>query len=160
MNRPKNKISKENFLKLNEDDIMFITNPGRMGDEDGSTFVVKEGNKLVIYRIDGWMYYNKDLNDDKFISLDDAAKQFPKWMETWKNNNNENDKEKYKYLYMGFGNGLSVDYSIYNDFEPFLSKSVKEYLKDKKGEKESLKYAAIYNVWEKALIEMMKEKRM
>ena len=26
-----NKITREDFLKLNEDDIMFITNPGRMG---------------------------------------------------------------------------------------------------------------------------------
>ena len=27
-----NKISKEDFFKINEDDVMFITNPGRMGD--------------------------------------------------------------------------------------------------------------------------------
>ena len=158
MNQPKNKISKENFLKLNEDDIMFITNPGRMGDEDGSTFVVKEGNKLVIYRVDGWMNHNKSLNEDEFISLDDIAKQFPKWLETWKNSNNEKDQGKYKYLYMGFGNGLSIDHSIYKDFEPYLNNLVEEYLKDK--DEESLKYAAIYNVWEKALIEMMKEKKM
>ena len=158
MNQPKNKISKENFLKLNEDDIMFITNPGRLGDEDGSTFVVKEGNKLVIYRVDGWMNHNKSLNEDEFISLDDVARQFPKWLETWKNNNNEKDQGKYKYLYMGFGNGLSIDHSIYKDFEPYLNNLVEEYLKDK--DEESLKYAAIYNVWEKALIEMMKEKKM
>lgn len=54
MDRAKdNKISKEEFLKLNEDDIMFITNPGRMGDEDGSTFIVKQENKFRMYRVDG-----------------------------------------------------------------------------------------------------------
>lgn len=54
MDRAKdNKISKEEFLKLNEDDIMFITNPGRMGDEDGSTFIVKQENKFIMYRVDG-----------------------------------------------------------------------------------------------------------
>ena len=38
------KISSDDFFKINEDDLMFITNPGRMGDEDGSTFVVKKDN--------------------------------------------------------------------------------------------------------------------
>ena len=27
---------------LKEENLMFITNPGRMGDEDGSTFIIKE----------------------------------------------------------------------------------------------------------------------
>ena len=40
-----NKISKKDFMNLKEDNLMFITNPGRMGDEDGSTFVRKEDNK-------------------------------------------------------------------------------------------------------------------
>ncbi len=30
-----NKISKSEFLKLKEDNLLFITNPGRMGNEDG-----------------------------------------------------------------------------------------------------------------------------
>ena len=37
-----NKISKKDFLYINEEDVMFITNPGRMGDEDGSTFIIKQ----------------------------------------------------------------------------------------------------------------------
>ena len=73
-----NKISKEDFLRLNEDDVMFITNPGRMGDEDGSTFIIKQDNDFKIYRIDGWMYRNKDLKESEYISLQDASKQFPK----------------------------------------------------------------------------------
>ena len=48
-----NKIKKSDFLKIKEEDVMFITNPGRMGDEDGSTFVLKEDNHYNIYRIDG-----------------------------------------------------------------------------------------------------------
>ena len=66
-----NTLSKEEFLKLKEDDIMFITNPGRMGDEDGITFVVKQGSKLVIYRVDGWMYPNRNRNKEEYISLED-----------------------------------------------------------------------------------------
>ena len=76
-----NKISKSEFIKLNEKNLMFITNPGRMGDEDGSTFIIKHGNE-------------------------------------------EEYKGKYKYLYMGFGNGLSIDNSIYSEFEPYLNNKV------------------------------------
>ena len=61
-----NKISKTAFLKINEDDIMFITNPGRMGDEDGSTFIIRDGDNFISYRIDGWMYGNR--NEKDFIS--------------------------------------------------------------------------------------------
>ena len=31
------RISRDDFFKIDEKDVMFITNPGRMGDEDGST---------------------------------------------------------------------------------------------------------------------------
>ena len=60
---------------------------------------------------------------------------------------------------MGFGNGLSVDNSIYNDFEPYLNNLVEKYLNDSNDEdRESLKYAAIFNVWEKAFINMVNDK--
>lgn len=152
-----NTISKSDFLNINESDVLFITNPGRMGDEDGSTFIVKHNNELTIYRIDGWMYPRK--GEKVEVSLDDALKQFPKWHEAWKNGDEENYKEKYKYMYMGFGNGLCVDNSIYDDFEPYLNKLVKEYLEKRNDDdKESLKYAAIFDVWEKAFIDMVKDK--
>ena len=149
-----NNISKEDFLKINEDKVMFITNPGRMGDEDGSTFIIKEDNKFKIYRIDGWMYPNKHIKGNEYISLDDALNQFPKWQDAWKNNGNN----KYEYIYMGFGNGLSIDKSIYNEYKPYLDKQVQEYLKDEK-DKNSLKYAAIYNVWDKAFSNMINNKK-
>ena len=153
-----NKISKEDFLKINEDDVMFITNPGRMGDEDGSTFIIKEDNEFKIYRLDGWMYSSKEERDSKdYISLDDAKKQFPKWFESWNNSNNEQYKGKYKYLYMGFGNGLSVNNSIYDKYKKYLDNKVKEYLKDKE-DKETLKNVAIFNVWKDAFIEMIEDK--
>ena len=141
-----NKITKDEFLKINEDDVMFITNPGRMGDEDGSTFIIRDGNEFKIYRLSGWMSRN---NGSDHISLEDAINQFPKWDEAWKNNDKENYKGKYKYIYMGFGNGLCVDNSIYNEFKPYLDEEVEEYLQDKEN-KESLKYAAIFNTWEEA----------
>lgn len=153
-----NKMSKDDFLKINEDDVMFITNPGRMGDEDGSTFIVKQGKNYKAYRLSEWMHRSKDFNESEHISLDDALKQFPKWSEAWKNSNNENYKGKYKYLYMGFGNGLSVDNSIYDEFKTYLDEKVEEYIKDKE-DKESLKYAAIFNVWEEAFRNMVNNKK-
>ena len=153
-----NKISKSDFLKINEDDVMFITNPGRMGDEDGSTFIVKQGNNFKAYRLNEWMYRSNNFNESNHISLNDAKKQFPKWYETWKNSNNKDYKGKYKYLYMGFGNGLSIDNSIYKEFKPYLDKKVQEYLKDEK-DKESLKYAAIYNTWEEAFLNMINNRK-
>jgi hypothetical protein len=34
------KITKEEFEKLDEKNLIFITNPGRMGDIDGSNFII------------------------------------------------------------------------------------------------------------------------
>ena len=150
----KNNISKKDFLKINENDVMFITNPGRMGDEDGTTFIIKKDNNFKVYRLNEWMYRTKDYNAEEHISLDEALKQFPKWNDAWKNKGNK----KYKYLYMGFGNGLSIDNSIYNEFKPYLDKTVEDYLKDK-DDKESLKYSAIYNTWEEAFINMINKKK-
>ena len=147
-----NSITREDFLKLNEDDVMFITNPGRMGDEDGIYFVIKKDNILTFYRVDGWMY-----GIGKEISLQDAFKQFPNWYYTWDHNRDKNYKGKYKYLYMGFGNGLSVDNSIYDDFKPYLDKLIKEYLKDKE-DKDKLIYAAIFSTWKKAVTNMASDK--
>ena len=79
------KITREEFLELNEDDIMFITNPGRMGDEDGIYFVIKENNNLTFYRVDGWMY-----GIGKEISLQDAFNKFPHWYYTWDHNRENN----------------------------------------------------------------------
>lgn len=152
-----NKISKSDFLELNEDDLMFITNPGRMGDEDGSTFVIKKGNEYTVYRVDGWMYPIEGKTSN--ISLNGTLKQFPKWQEAWKHKEEKEYNGKYKYLYMGFGNGLCVDTSIYREFEPYLNDLVDMFLLDKNDEdKKSQKYAAIYNVWEKAFINMINDK--
>ena len=150
-----NKISKEEFLKINEDDVMFITNPGRMGDEDGSTFIIRQNNEYKIYRLDGWMYRKEGQEVD--ISYDDALNQFPKWLDTLKHLKDELYNGKYKHLYMGFGNGLSIDNSIYEEFEPYLNEKVQEYLKGKEDQ-DSLKYAAIFNTWQEAFMNMVKDK--
>lgn len=149
------KISKEEFLKINEDDVMFITNPGRMGDEDGSTFIIRQDNEYKIYRLDGWMYRKEGQKVD--ISYDDALNQFPKWLDTLKHLKDELYNGKYKHLYMGFGNGLSIDNSIYEEFEPYLNEKVQEYLKGKEDQ-DSLKYAAIFNTWQEAFMNMVKDK--
>ena len=140
-----NKISKNDFLMLDEKNVMFITNPGRMGDEDGSTFIVKDGNDFTIYRVDGWMYPS----EEETITLEETAKQFPKWYELWKSED-KNNNEKYKYLYMGFGNGLCIDNSIYDEFEPYLNELVGE--ESKEGE--------LFNLWPKAFINMVNDKKI
>ncbi len=149
------KISKLELLRLNENDLMFITNPGRMGDEDGLTFIMRDNNEFTIYRVDGLLYSK----EEKDISLGDIERQFPKWFDAWKHCNDKEYKGKYKYLYMGFGNGLSIDNSIYNEFKQYLDRLIEEYLKNSSdGEKESLQYAAIFNVWKDAFINMANEK--
>ena len=150
-----NKISKKDFLALNENNIMFITNPGRMGDEDGSTFIVRNDNVFTAYRIDGWMYPKQGENEEEKISMEEFANKFPIWYAEWKNKDNKTDILKYKYLYMGFGNGLSVDNSIYHEFEPYLNELLEDYLKNSEEKTEDLKYRATFNLWGKALINMI-----
>ena len=142
-----NKISKKDFFKINEKDVMFITNPGRMGDEDGSTFIIKQDDNYKIYRLDEWMYRTNNFNESEHVSLDDAFRQFPKWKEAWK----KQSKEKYTYLNMGFGNGLSVDNLIFDEYKKYLDKEVRDFIKDN----DDLKIAAIFNVWENAFINMV-----
>ena len=150
-----NKISKEEFLNLNEDNLLFITNPGRMGDEDGITFIMKDNNELTIYRVDGWLYPK----EENPITLDDAFKQFPKWREAWNNGEKENYNGKYRFIYMGFGNGLCVDNSIYNEFKPYLDEAVEVFLsKEHPDERESLKYVAVFRSWDDAFVKMTNDK--
>ena len=60
---------------------------------------------------------------------------------------------------MGFGNGLSIDNSIYNEFQPYLDDLVKKYLEDNNNEEnESLKYSIIFNVWNEAFMKMANDK--
>ena len=152
-----NKITKTDFKKIKEDNVLFITNPGRMGDEDGTTFIIRKENELIMYRIDGWMY---PIQEKEYqITMAETAKQFPEWLEAWKHGSDKEYNGKYKYIYMGFGNGLCVDKTIYNEFEPYLNSRIDEYLKDSSPEeKEGLKYAETYNVWEKAVINMINDK--
>ena len=153
-----NKISRTDFFKINEDDVMFITNPGRMGDEDGSTFIIKKDNELIMYRIEGWIYPKPNEKEEYKISLKEMATQFPKWYETWKKGDEGYTDGKYKFHYMGFGNGLCIDYSIYDEYKPYLEKAADEYLK-KYDYKNELKYAAIYKNWKKALTNMINDKK-
>ncbi len=151
-----NEISKEDFLKIKEEDIMFITNPGRMGDEDGLTFIIKKDKEFKIYRINGFLYPRKVTDESKRITFEETKKQFPIWAEGLKKGYTKNFKEKYKYIYMGFGNGLTINNSIYDKFKPYLDKEVEEYLKDEE-DKEGLQYAAMYNTWEDAFIDMIED---
>ena len=41
-------ITREELFKLKEDNLMFITNPGRMGDIGGSTFIIKKEKNVYL----------------------------------------------------------------------------------------------------------------
>lgn len=148
------KISREEFFNIKEEDVMFITNPGRMGDENGSTFVIKKGNDYIPYRLDGWMYGDRTIAE--FISFDEMLKHFPKWKEVLDNWNNEEYDGKYVYVYMGFGNGLSVDKSIYEEFEPYLLEEVRK-VKEKTSEIEE-NSSMYYLAWKPAIEKMLNDK--
>lgn len=149
------KITKEDFMKLKEEDLMFITNPGRMGDEDGSTFIIKNGNSYKIYRVDGWMYSSN--RDENFISIKDMFDLFPKWKEAWDNSMFESSNEKYKYIYMGFGNGLCVDKIIYDEFYLYLIEEVKKHENYSLDENNNYPPNLNYSSWKKAFLRMANE---
>ena len=146
-----NRISKDDFLQLNEEDVMFITNPGRMGDEDGSTFIIIKDNEYICYRVSGWMFGNR--SDENYISISDMLKQFPKWQDAWDNGSNPNYDGKYVYINMGFGNGLSVDKSIYEMFKPYLDEEA-EFIK-RERKLEEVDSACYFNAWKKAANKMI-----
>lgn len=151
-----NKISKSDFLKLDEKDLMFITNPGRMGDEDGTTFIIKKEKELISYRISGWKYGS---DEKEPISLGDVMNQFPKWKEAWQKGLDNDYKGKYRYIYMGFGNGLSVDNSIYEEYKTFLDEAVRKNLeKYSEEERKKMKNATVFNVWDNAVVNMANDK--
>ena len=145
-------ITKEEFEKLDEKDVMFITNPGRMGDEDGSNFIIKIGNIFYPYRVSGWMY--PPINTE--ITLDEFSKKFPLWRDMWNKSSENSNNEKYTYVYMGFGNGLSIDNSIYEEFKPYLLEEVKK-IKESRGDtgdNPSFNYPA----WQSAFVRMCQDK--
>ena len=96
------------------------------------------------------------MNGEKVdISMEDMIKQFPMWFDAWKHSEDKDCNSKYRYLYMGFGNGLCVDNSIYDEFEPYLNELVGSYFgRHKDEDKDVLKYAAVFDVWEEAFINM------
>ncbi|MBQ6323857.1 MAG: hypothetical protein IJI22_03390 [Bacilli bacterium] len=148
-------ISKKDFLKLKEDDLFFVTNPGRMGDIDGSTFVIEKDGNFIKYRVGGWCLNNKS---DKDISYGEFLDQFPKWEEALKKYFvDDKYSEKYIYVDMGFGNSLCVDKRIYEEFYPYLLEKVKEQdLYDDR--REDYNPCLNYSSWEPALEAMIAKK--
>ena len=105
------KISSEKLKNLKEEDVLFITFPGRMGDETSSTFIVKSENNLIAYRID-WA------TDNPEISAEDIGLVFPQWYKY------DTKNSRYMRIEMGFGNLLYVKKDIINDFIPLLRDAI------------------------------------
>ncbi len=147
-----NKISRDEFLKIREQDLLFITNPGRMGDEDGSTFIINTTDGYKVYRIDGWCF--GDRTGPNFISYSEMADKFPDWSSSI-GTVEENEDSLYRYVYMGFGNGLSIKKDLYEPFMKHLAFAVDRYAENRnidRSEKEKNKYAIIFNVWDEAVV--------
>ncbi len=140
----KENITKEEVMKLNEEDLMFITIPGRMGDIYGSTLVIRKDNKYIFYRI-----------DNLFKNLDIIDKVFPIWSKSLKDFKKKYESDRYNYIYMGMGNGLCINKEIYYKFIPYLIKNAHKsnlYHGEKNLEYQS---AINYEMWEKALNDMI-----
>lgn len=149
-----NRINRNDFFEINERDVLFITNPGRMNNIDGSTFIINTANGYKAYYIDGWYFHDK--TDDDFISYSEAMEHFPNWRAAI---GQMEDKRslKYRFIYMGFGNGLCVRKDIYEFYIKYLNNAVDQFAKEEginDIEKEEQKYSIIYNVWTKAVVDM------
>ena len=128
------KISEEELNNLYEDELLFITYPGRMGDVYGCSFVIKNNDKLTFYRIENLYEFKGNIYT-----------QFPKWNEALKNYSEKKETEKYEIIYMGFGNLLGVDKSVFNDFKPLAEEKMKNISENYSND---LKFgAACYTYW-------------
>ena len=128
------KLSEEELNNLCEDDLLFITYPGRMGDVYGCSFVIKKKEQITFYRIENL----QDFKGNIFT-------QFPKWNEALKNYSEKKKSKKYEMIYMGFGNLLGVDKSIWDTFKPLAEEKMKNI---RENYSDDLKFgAACYTYW-------------
>ena len=140
------KVTDKDISKFNEDNLMFITNPGRMGDMYGTTFVMNENNELKEYYL------------DNIFKSTNIVKVFPEWKNTISTKDNKSNK--YKYVYMGFGNGLCIDKRIYDKYYPYLLEEVKK--DDLYAEEDGDNYNPCinYSHWKNALDKMIEKEKL
>ena len=105
------KISAKGLRGLKEEDVLFITAPGRMGDETGSTFIIKVEEGFVAYRVD-WAIENPK------ISAQDVGLVFPQWYKYDKKNS------RYIRISIGLGNWIYVKKDIIEDYIPLLRDAI------------------------------------
>ena len=145
-------ITPDEFKNITEDDLLFITFPGRMGDEYGCTLVIKNESEYSIYRI-----------EDIHVFGIDVYNQFPGLSEALKNQEDK-ESDKYKAIYMGYGNLLFVNKSIYDDYKKYLDEIVNREINELKENNEYDKSLEDYypvmlcfKKWETALNEYLKD---
>ena len=109
------KLTIDDLEKLKEDELLFITYPGRMGDINGCSFVIKSNNKIIFYRIDNLYKFKGNIYE-----------KFPKWNEALKNYSEKKKSNKYEIIYMGMGNLLAVDKSVFRKFEALIKERTNE----------------------------------
>ena len=127
-------LTEEELNNLHEDELLFITYPGRMGDVYGCSLVINKNDKITFYRIENIYDFKGNI-----------YQQFPKWNEALKNYSEKKESDKYEIIYMGFGNLLGVDKRIFNTFKPLAEEKMK-YISENYSKE--LKFgAACYTYW-------------
>ncbi len=155
-----NKISRDEFFRLKERDLLFITNPGRMADVSGSTLIVHIPEGYKVYRIDGWYFENRSRHEQ--ISYSEMMEAFPIWRSMIKSID-QKDNLLYKYINMGFGNGLCVKKDIHALFMQYLQPAIDQYAEVNHidpEEKIRRRAMIIFSVWDKAVINMAADKNI
>ena len=135
------KLTIDDLEKLKEDELLFITYPGRMGDINGCSFVIKSNNKIIFYRIDNLYKFKGNIYE-----------KFPKWNEALKNYSEKKKSNKYEIIYMGMGNLLAVDKSVFRKFEALIKERTNEI---KGNYEDKLKFGfACYSFWKETVYQM------
>ena len=139
------KLAEEELNNLAEDDLLFITFPGRMGDVYGCSFVIKKNDKITFYRIENLYEFKGNI-----------YKQFSTWNEALKNYSEKKESKKYEIIYMGFGNLLGVDKRIFNIFKPLAEEKMKNI---SENYDDNLKFGvACYTYWKEIVKNMFVNK--
>lgn len=134
-------INEDEFRSLKDDDLLFITYPGRMGDVMGCSFVIRKDNEIHFYRIDDLVKFKENIFE-KFTKWDEALKKYSEKL----------DPDKYKIIYMGMGNLLGVDKTIFDDFKAKVDEKVPE-ISDSYNDE--LKFGmACYTYWREIVYDM------
>ena len=148
------RMTRPNFLRLDENNIMFIRGLGRMADNDMIFFIVKENDDFKCYKIDG-LTHDNGVGKYDYISRDDIDYKLPYWKATQNmtlpiitlGEVYCNTTSKYVCIFLGFGDTICINNSIYEKYEKYLKKEIEDFPENHPDKKEFDKTARIEWQW-------------